>query len=58
MSEIVSNALVFAMGWVVVVMGGAMANLVLMLAAADIRERKLARIAHVSSRAAMLRGMR
>ena len=36
---------VFAMAWVIVVMGGAMAHLVLMLAVQDIRERRLCRYA-------------
>ena len=39
------EAVIFAMGWVVVVMGGAMAHLVLMLAVQDIRERRLCRYA-------------
>lgn len=39
------EAAVFAMAWVVVIMGGAMAHLVLMLAVQDIRERRLCRYA-------------
>ena len=39
------EAVIFAMGWVIVVMGGAMAHLVLMLAVQDIRERRLCRYA-------------
>ena len=39
------EAVIFAMGWVVVIMGGAMAHLVLMLAVQDIRERRLCRYA-------------
>ena len=39
------EAVIFAMGGVVVIMGGAMAHLVLMLAVQDIRERRLCRYA-------------
>ena len=39
------EAAVFAMAWVVVIMGGAMAHLVLMLAVQDLRERRLCRSA-------------
>lgn len=40
-----SEATVFALCWVVVVMGGICAHLVLMLAAQDVRERRLSRYA-------------
>ena len=40
-----SDAAVFTLGWVIVIMGGAMAHLVLILAVQDIRERRLCRYA-------------
>ena len=39
------EAAVFALGWVIVMMGGVCAHLVLMLAVQDIRERRLTRYA-------------
>jgi len=39
------EAAVFALGWVIVMMGGVCAHLVLMLAVQDIRERRLCRYA-------------
>jgi len=45
MSDIVGNAAVFTLGWVIVMMGGVCAHLVLMLAVQDIRERRLTRYA-------------
>ena len=40
-----SEVVIFALGWVVVVLGGICAHLVLMLAAQDVRERRLSRYA-------------